>query len=90
MRFSSASDRKLVLTEARHPLLADVLRRQNKPVVPISLALDESHRTLLISGPNTGGKTVALKSVGLAALSAQSDDDDLPGRGRSGYLRPRT
>ena len=71
-RFSADSDRRLVLREARHPLLADVLRQQRKPIVPIALALDESHRTLLISGPNTGGKTVSMKTVGLLVLMAQS------------------
>ena len=58
---------RLLLNEARHPLLEDVLRRQQKRVVPISLELDESQRTLLISGPNTGGKTVSMKTVGLLA-----------------------
>jgi DNA mismatch repair protein MutS2 len=71
-RFSPASSRRLTLREARHPLLEDVLRRQRKPVVPISLALDESQPTLLISGPNTGGKTVSMKTTGLLALMAQS------------------
>jgi DNA mismatch repair protein MutS2 len=49
-----------------------VLRRQKKPILPISLALDEKQRTLLISGPNTGGKTVSMKTVGLLALMAQA------------------
>jgi DNA mismatch repair protein MutS2 len=71
-RFSSDSDRKLVLREARHPLLEDVLRRQSKQVVPIALQLDEKQRTLLISGPNTGGKTVSMKTVGLLSLMAQA------------------
>jgi DNA mismatch repair protein MutS2 len=71
-RFSPASARKLVLTAARHPLLEDVLRRQRKQVVPIALELDEQRRTLLISGPNTGGKTVSMKTVGLLVLMAQS------------------
>jgi DNA mismatch repair protein MutS2 len=62
----------LVLKEARHPLLEDVLRRQKKTVVPVSLSLDGGHRTLLISGPNTGGKTVSLKTTGLLALMALS------------------
>jgi DNA mismatch repair protein MutS2 len=63
---------RLRLRDARHPLLEDVLRRQRKPVVPISLELDEGRKTLLISGPNTGGKTVSLKTVGLLTLMAQS------------------
>jgi DNA mismatch repair protein MutS2 len=71
-RFSTESDRKLILKRARHPLLEDVLRRQQKPVVPISLELGEATRTLLISGPNTGGKTVSMKTVGLLALMAQA------------------
>ncbi|HEX6897975.1 MAG TPA: Smr/MutS family protein [Bryobacteraceae bacterium] len=71
-RFSADSNRRLVLRQARHPLLEDVLRRQKKRVVPISLTLDEGHRTLLISGPNTGGKTVSMKTTGLLALMAHS------------------
>ena len=60
------------MKEARHPLLEDVLRGQQKRVVPISIELDESRRTLLISGPNTGGKTVSMKTVGLLVLMAQA------------------
>ncbi len=67
-----ARPRRLVLDKARHPILVDVLRKQGKKVVPISLELNEEQRTLLISGPNTGGKTVALKTVGLLSLMAQS------------------
>ncbi len=63
---------RLLFREARHPLLQDVLRRQRKAVVPITLELDATCRTLLISGPNTGGKTVSLKTVGLLVLMAQS------------------
>jgi DNA mismatch repair protein MutS2 len=70
--FSAEAQRRLVLKDARHPLLQDVLRRQKKPILPISLALDEKQRTLLISGPNTGGKTVSMKTVGLLALMAQA------------------
>ena len=71
-QFSAEKDRRLVLKDARHPLLQDVLRRQKKPILPISLTLDEKQRTLLISGPNTGGKTVSMKTVGLLALMAQA------------------
>jgi DNA mismatch repair protein MutS2 len=67
-RLSPPGARRLVLGEARHPLLEDILRPQRKPVVPVSLRFDEHQRTLLISGPNTGGKTVALKTAGLLAL----------------------
>jgi len=63
---------RLLLREARHPLLEDVLRRKHKTVVPVTLELTSDRRTLLISGPNTGGKTVALKTVGLLSLMAQS------------------
>jgi DNA mismatch repair protein MutS2 len=71
-RFSPDSNRRLILKAARHPLLEDVLRRQQKRVVPIALELDEQHRTLLISGPNTGGKTVSMKTAGLLVLMAQA------------------
>ena len=63
---------RLLLKDARHPLLEDVLRRRRKSAVPVSLELTRERRTLLISGPNTGGKTVTLKTVGLLSLMAQS------------------
>jgi DNA mismatch repair protein MutS2 len=68
--FAAASE--LRLESARHPVLEDKLRRQNRAVVPMTLTLGGAERLLVISGPNTGGKTVALKTTGLAALSAQS------------------
>jgi len=71
-KFTPDLQRRLHLKDARHPLLEDVLRRQRKPIVPITLTLDERCRTLLISGPNTGGKTVSMKTVGLLALMAQA------------------
>jgi DNA mismatch repair protein MutS2 len=67
-RLSPENARRVILSRARHPLLEDILRQKRKSVVPVSLSLDQSERTLLISGPNTGGKTVALKTVGLLAL----------------------
>src|SRR5206468_9548484 len=63
---------RLLLRDARHPLLEDVLRRRRKSAVPVSLELNQTQRTLLVSGPNTGGKTVTLKTVGLLSLMAQS------------------
>jgi DNA mismatch repair protein MutS2 len=62
----------LELRDARHPVLADTLRAHGRTVVPMTLALGGDKTVLVISGPNTGGKTVALKTVGLAVLSAQS------------------
>ena len=67
-RLSAETNRRLTLRRARHPLLEDLFRGQKKTVVPVSLELDERQRTLLISGPNTGGKTVTLKTAGLLAL----------------------
>ena len=63
---------QLALVRARHPLLVDVLRQQRSAVVPLNLTLGADSHTLLISGPNTGGKTVAMKCIGLIALMAQS------------------
>jgi DNA mismatch repair protein MutS2 len=60
------------LEAARHPVLEDKLRRENRAIVAMTLALGGQERVLVISGPNTGGKTVALKTAGVAALSAQS------------------
>ncbi len=68
----SQGERRLVLREARHPLLQSILRKQRKAIVPISFELDESRRCLLISGPNTGGKTVTMKTTGLLALMAHA------------------
>ncbi|HEX3372106.1 MAG TPA: Smr/MutS family protein, partial [Candidatus Acidoferrales bacterium] len=62
----------LELRNARHPVLADTLRSHGRAVVPMTLALGAPETVLVISGPNTGGKTVALKTVGIAVLSAQS------------------
>jgi len=67
-----ATDNSLRLEAARNPVLEAALRPQGRPAVPLTLALGGDETVLVISGPNTGGKTVALKTVGLAALSAQS------------------
>jgi len=63
---------RLLLRQARHPLLESVLRKQRKPIVPLSFELSQERRCLLISGPNTGGKTVTLKTAGLLALMAHA------------------
>lgn len=63
---------ELRLEAARHPVLEDKLRRENRAIVPMSLSLSGEERLLVISGPNTGGKTVVLKTTGLAVLAAQA------------------
>jgi DNA mismatch repair protein MutS2 len=63
---------ELRLEGARHPVLEDKLRKENRAVIPMTLTLGGEERVLVISGPNTGGKTVALKTTGMAALAAQS------------------
>jgi DNA mismatch repair protein MutS2 len=62
----------LLLHNARHPLLERNLKLKNATVVPITVELEGPRRQLIITGPNTGGKTVTLKTVGLLALMAQS------------------
>ncbi len=63
---------RLILSNARHPLLERNLKAKGGRVVPISIELEGDRRELVITGPNTGGKTVTLKTVGLLALMAQS------------------
>jgi DNA mismatch repair protein MutS2 len=63
---------RLVLHNARHPVLERNLRAHGGKVVPISVEMESEHRQLIVSGPNTGGKTVALKTVGLLVLMAQA------------------
>ncbi|MDE3249147.1 MAG: DNA mismatch repair protein MutS, partial [Bacteroidota bacterium] len=59
-------DRALVqLVQAHHPLLYLYNQRDKKPTIPTNIALDEKNRILVVSGPNAGGKTVTLKTVGL-------------------------
>ncbi len=69
--FSGPEAPVLDLTRARHPLLEQRLRGVSA-IVPLSFALRGEQRQMIISGPNTGGKTVALKTAGLLAMMAQS------------------
>lgn len=60
----------LELVETRHPLL--ILQKNWEEVIPLDLKLDEKKRIIVISGPNAGGKSVALKCLGLCCMMLQS------------------
>ena len=57
--------------EARHPLLEQKLKSQGKLITPLDLKLDDNSRILVISGPNAGGKSVCLKTIGLVQYMLQ-------------------
>jgi len=60
------------LVEAYHPLLLLYNQRTGKPTIPVTLTLDDANRILVISGPNAGGKTVTMKTIGLLQMMVQS------------------
>jgi DNA mismatch repair protein MutS2 len=62
----------LRIENARHPLLEKRLRASGGKIVPLTLELNSANRQLIISGPNTGGKTVTLKTTALLAMMAQA------------------
>ncbi len=66
------AERSIRLAEFRHPLLQLALKGGAQKVVPLTLDVNPPHKLIIISGPNTGGKTVTLKALGIAALMAQA------------------
>ena len=80
-----SEDGRLGLRKARHPLLEKSLRKEKKAIVPLTVELTPEKRILLISGPNAGGKSVCLKTVGLLQYMFQwgmliptSESSELP------------
>ncbi len=65
------SSRAVDLRKARHPVLESSLAKQGKKIVPIDITLTEKDRILVISGPNAGGKSVSLKTLGLMQYMLQ-------------------
>jgi DNA mismatch repair protein MutS2 len=71
--YPAVSDKAGVhLVKACHPLLYLYNRKADKPTIPVDITLDEKNRVLVISGPNAGGKTVTMKTVGLLQMMVQS------------------
>ncbi|MFN6478424.1 endonuclease MutS2 [Nostoc sp. DedQUE07] len=72
-RFIQREDREMItLRNLRHPLLVwQQQHEQGQPVIPVDLLISPQIRVVTITGPNTGGKTVTLKTLGLAALMAK-------------------
>ncbi len=66
-----STDDRLVLKNARHPLLQQSLRQQGRDIVPLELELDKNKHILVISGPNAGGKSVCLKTTGIVQYMFQ-------------------
>jgi DNA mismatch repair protein MutS2 len=71
--YPSITDKAHVqLVDAYHPLLYLYNQRTHKPTIPLTITLDDTRRILVISGPNAGGKTVTLKTIGLLQMMVQS------------------
>ncbi len=66
-----SEDRNITVRDARHPLLEKHLKADKKEIVPLNLKLNEEQRILVISGPNAGGKSVCLKTMGLLQYMLQ-------------------
>ena len=61
----------ICLYHATHPVLFLLNKKHHKPIVPLDVELDENKRILIISGPNAGGKSVAMKTIGLLVYMTQ-------------------
>lgn len=70
-RIIVSDQRAIRLIDARNPILVRNFRRERKRVVPLEVDLDDQNRILLVSGPNAGGKSVALKTIGILQYMTQ-------------------
>jgi DNA mismatch repair protein MutS2 len=66
------NDQSVELINARHPLLFLNMKRHRQTVVPLNVRINEQSRVILVSGPNAGGKSVCMKTVGLLQLMVQA------------------
>jgi DNA mismatch repair protein MutS2 len=66
------NEAKMKLVNARHPLLFLNFKKEHKTVVPLNVQIDERTRVVVVSGPNAGGKSVCMKTVGLLQLMVQA------------------
>ncbi|WP_295798378.1 endonuclease MutS2 [Mucilaginibacter sp.] len=66
------NEARLKLTNARHPLLLLNFKKEGKTVVPLNVQIDEGTRIVVVSGPNAGGKSVCMKTVGLLQMMVQA------------------
>ncbi|ASU34043.1 endonuclease MutS2 [Mucilaginibacter xinganensis] len=66
------NDATLKLSNARHPLLLLNFKKEGKTVVPLNVRIDEGTRIIVVSGPNAGGKSVCMKTVGLLQMMVQA------------------
>ncbi|MDR2891350.1 MAG: Smr/MutS family protein [Alistipes sp.] len=66
-----SDDGRLILRQARHPLLAQTLAREKKEIVPLDVSLSPTERIIVVSGPNAGGKSVCLKTMALLQYMLQ-------------------
>ncbi len=66
------NEAKLKLINARHPLLLLSFKKEHKTVVPLNVSIDDATRVIVVSGPNAGGKSVCMKTVGLLQMMVQA------------------
>src|SRR5690606_29174453 len=65
-------DPSVRLINARHPLLLLSLRKEKQTVVPLNVTIDDQQRIIVVSGPNAGGKSVCMKTIGLLQILVQA------------------